>query len=311
MERTDHTEAKILPLAEKVERVNFIKQKLPGLLITQTLEPSHQLIDKAVQQFEENSIRYLDLTTCTSREQEVLAEKATPSLSFDSTGNIKVTKKQELAQCSLSGDLKLRNALQRRAIAYDIANVATFAVLEKWANTLFERLQQEPPSGYKYVSHEQLLRADKALWLKVAEDTRSNVQSKGGVKPVDEAIERWSVHPGVQYHMMPLPGGSSSSSTTPKAASTNTSSTSTPKPIVKDNDLKGPKGKAKGKGKGKIVVPQDCEIKFGENNKPICMKYNIGTCRGNVRPDKRCQYGFHVCWKKSCHKAHSAVECTS
>ena len=87
VERTDHTEAKILPLAEKVERVNFVKQKLPGLLITQTLEPSHQLIDKAVQQFEENSIRYLDLTTCTSREQEVLAEKATPSLSFDSTGN--------------------------------------------------------------------------------------------------------------------------------------------------------------------------------------------------------------------------------
>ena len=59
----------------------------------------------------------------------------------------------------------------------------TFAVLEKWSNTLFERLQQEPPQGYKYVSHEQLLRADKALWLKVAEDIRSNVQSKGDIKP--------------------------------------------------------------------------------------------------------------------------------
>ena len=29
-ERTDHTEPKILPLAEKVKRVNFIKQKRPG-----------------------------------------------------------------------------------------------------------------------------------------------------------------------------------------------------------------------------------------------------------------------------------------
>ena len=98
--------------------MNFIKLKLPGLLITPALEPSHQLIDKAVQQFKENSIRYLDLTTCTSREQEVLAEKAACSLSFDSTGNIKVTKKQELAQCSLSEDLKLRNALQRRALHF-------------------------------------------------------------------------------------------------------------------------------------------------------------------------------------------------
>ena len=115
----------------------------------------------------------------------------------------------------------------------------------------------------------------------------------------------------VQYHMMPLPGGASSSSTTPKTAPASASTVPTTKPIVKDNDLKGQKGKGNGKGKGKIVVPEDCEIKFGETNKPICMKFNIGTCGGNVRPGKRCQYGFHVCWKKSCHKAHSAVECTS
>ena len=102
VERTEHTEVKVLPLAEKVERVNLVKQKLPGLLMTQQLEPSHQLIDKAVQQYEENSLRYLELGTCTSREQEILAEKATPSLSFDAAGNIKITKKQEVAQCSLS-----------------------------------------------------------------------------------------------------------------------------------------------------------------------------------------------------------------
>ena len=106
VERTEHTETKVLPLAEKVERVNQIKARLPGLLITQQLEPSHQLVDKAVQQWEENSLRYIELTACTSREQEILAEKGTPSISFDATGNIKVTKKQELAQCSLTGDLK-------------------------------------------------------------------------------------------------------------------------------------------------------------------------------------------------------------
>ena len=227
-------------------------------------------------------------------------------MTFDSTGNIKITKKQELSLCSVSGDLKLRNALQRRAIAYDVANVASFLVLEKWSNTLFERMQQEPPVGHKYVSHEQLLRADKALWLKVAEETRSKVQSNGLQKPVDDAIERWSVHPEVQYHMMHLPGASSSQTPTkplPSAPAT--------KPVIKDNDTKITKGKGKGKSKGKVVIPPDCEIKFGETNKPICMKYNIGTCRGNVKPGKRCQYGFHVCWRKSCHKPHSAVECTS
>ena len=75
VERTEHSDAKVLPLAEKVERVNQIKARLPGLLITQQLEPSHQLIDKAVQQWEENSLRYKELSSCSSREQEVLAEK--------------------------------------------------------------------------------------------------------------------------------------------------------------------------------------------------------------------------------------------
>ena len=308
VDRTDHTETKVLPLAEKVERINQVKAKLPGLLVTQQLEPSHQLVDKVVQQWEENSLRYMELSACNSREQEILAERSQPSLSFDASGNIKVTKKQELAQCSLTGDLRLRNAMQRRALAYEIAGIASFVVLERWSNMLFERLQQEPPSGYRYVTHDQFLRADKALWLRVAEETRAQVQGDGVRKPVEEAIEKWSIHPEIQYHIMPMPTGSSSS-TTNKTQQSN--SPSQGMPILKDNDNKASKGKGKGKQKGKIQIPGDCEIMFGENQKPICMTYNIGTCRGNVKPGKRCQYGFHVCWKKSCHKPHSAVECTS
>ena len=64
MERTD-TEAKILPLSEKVERIRQLKD------ITQALEPSQNLKAKAVQQYEENSLRFLELHTCTSREQEI------------------------------------------------------------------------------------------------------------------------------------------------------------------------------------------------------------------------------------------------
>ena len=43
LERNDNTDAKILPLAEKAERVAMLKNKLTGLEITTELEPSHQL----------------------------------------------------------------------------------------------------------------------------------------------------------------------------------------------------------------------------------------------------------------------------
>ena len=123
-------------------------------MITLQLEPSNQLIDKAVQQWEENSLRYIELSSCSSREQEVLAEKTSPSITFDAVGTIKVTKKQELAQCSLTGDLRLRTAMQRRALAYDMAGVASFLVLEKWSSLLFEKLQHEPPQGFRHVNHD-------------------------------------------------------------------------------------------------------------------------------------------------------------
>ena len=47
VERTEHSDAKVLPLAEKVEKINQLKVRLPARLITQQLEPSHRLVDKS------------------------------------------------------------------------------------------------------------------------------------------------------------------------------------------------------------------------------------------------------------------------
>ena len=310
LDRNENTEAKILPLAEKVERVSHLKEKLSGLEITSDLEPSHHLIDKAVQQYEENSIRFLDLTSCTSREQEILSDKSTASLTFDENGRIKVSKKQEVAQCSLTGELKLRSAMQRRALAYELAGVASFKVLERWTNHLFHKLQQEPPPGFRYVSQDQLIRADKALWLKVAEDTRAKVQSVvDGDKSVDVAIERWSMHPEIQYYIMPMPNGQGRSGGQPGDGGDKSNPPPVKKFIDKEQnpDRKGPKGKGKGK---KITIPDDCTIKFGDTNKPICMKYNVGACKAKIKAGKRCMYGYHVCWRKGCQKPLPANECT-
>ena len=315
MERTESSEAKILPLSEKVERIRRLKDRLQGILITQALEPSHALIDKVVQQYEENSLRFIELHSCTSREQEILAEKADPQLTFDASGNIKVTKKQQVTECSLTGDLRLRQAFQRRALAYELAGIATFNKMEYWANMLFERMQADPPVGYRHVSADQIIRADRALWLKIAEETRAQVATTvDGVKPVDAAIDKWSIHPEVQFHFLPLPSGAASTSTS--SASKPESRPAKPSPLKPHQNPAFEKTKGKGKGKSgfksahKIEVPPDCEIKWGNSHKPICMKFNIGTCKANIRAGKRCQYGYHVCGKKGCHKTLPATECT-
>lgn len=206
MDRTDTSEVKILPLAEKVQRIEELRKAFPGAMLSTTLEPSHSLIDRAVHQAEEGCVKLIELHTCTSREQEIKCDKTSPQLTFDSSGNIKVTKQQQVTECSAQGEIRLRAAFTRRSLAYHLANLASFEKLEAWTQLLFDRICQDPPTGYKHISIDQIVRADRRLWVMVAEDTRSKVNVvTNGIKAVDAAIERFSHHSDVQFHMLPLP----------------------------------------------------------------------------------------------------------
>ena len=309
LERSDTSEVKILPLAEKVQRLEDLRRRFPGVMLSPSLEPSHTLIDKAVHQAEENCVRLIELVNCTSREQEIKSEKTTAQLSFDSKGAIKVTKHQEVTECSIQGDIRLRAAFTRRSLAYALAGIASYEILEGWTQLLFDRVCQEPPSGYKHISIEQIVSADRHFWVKVSEKTRSKIHTTvGGEKAVDAAIKELSHHPEVQFHMLPLPTYGSAAGS---------SNDTRPGPYhqpgggdkTKGKNDKGGKGKGKN-GKGKIVVPDGCSIKFGENQKPICMKFNVGACRANIKAGKRCMHGYHVCWKDNCNKPCAFHECT-
>lgn len=82
--------SKFFCLAEKVQRIEALKLKYPGAMLSTSMEPSHELIDRAVRQYEENCVRLVELHKCTSREQEIKSERTTSQLSFDASGNIKV-----------------------------------------------------------------------------------------------------------------------------------------------------------------------------------------------------------------------------
>lgn len=286
LERSDSSEMKILPLAEKVQRLEALKTKFPGIMLSTSMEPSHDLIDRVVHQYEENCVKLVELQKCTSREQEIRSEKSSPQLSFDAQGNIKVSKQSTLADCSVNGEIKLRAAFTRRSLAYDLANVASFQVMETWTQLLFDRVCQDPPAGYRHIAIDQIIQADRKLWIKISEQTRSKVTglSASGEKNVDVAIRELQHHPDVQFHMLPLPL---------REKPHHDPAGSRVEPYPQNPNLKGKghgkKGAKDGAGKGRIQIPDGCSIKFGENkNKPSCMKYNVGVCRANIKAGKRC-----------------------
>ena len=68
--------------------------------------------------------------------------------------------------------------------------LASFDILEEWNNLLFSTILREPPSGYQYVSIQQILAADKFYWTRVAQETRGQLQIVAGAPPpLDQKVE--------------------------------------------------------------------------------------------------------------------------
>ena len=289
---------KKLPTAERQARANEQRTRLVGVTWGPDIEPSHQLVDRFVAMCEENVISYVKPELCTSRAQEILSSKQSQSFALSSDGNLKVKGHDADLECGVTGEMKLREAFRRRALAMDLAQMVSYTVSEEWHAFLFLSIQRDPPKGFRSVSLGQIIAADKRLWILVSEATRGNVVANGAApKPCDAVVTATSTKPEVMNFLSPLP-------ILPE-------SHHRPEPY-------NPKGKVKGKGKdgkGKqsspdMSLPEGCVLK-NQDGKPLCGLYNRGRCwQKNVKPGGRCAKGFHLCFKAGCHRARPFHECT-
>jgi hypothetical protein len=243
------------------------------------------------------------LYECPTREQEILRARKDPSFSFDSSGNLRATKQESNLRADIASDLKVKNAMTRRALAYDQSGLATFTTLDKWTSKVFHVLAEEVPQGYKRVSMAQAIAADKQLFLCVAEETRASlVPVAGAPKPMDVALLAAMNDPQVIYCLLPLP-----ETITNHARSTPIDRSEPYKPPNKKGGGKGDsKGKSKTDNPRKFNLPDGCVSMA--NGKPLCFNYNTGKCN-SVKPGKRCRFGFHLCYKQGCHKQEPFVSC--
>ena len=79
---TDEDAPKKVPTAERAARHKEQKRRLTGLLLEGDLECSYGLLDLVMQQYEQNEAKYLQLSVCTSREQEQGGIKKDAALSL-------------------------------------------------------------------------------------------------------------------------------------------------------------------------------------------------------------------------------------
>jgi hypothetical protein len=124
---------------ERHERYLALAQRLtPGLRLVNELEPSHMLVDTCVQMHEDNFCKYIPLHTCTKREAEREGINVDLMWKPDASGSVKQVSQSSHGQATLSTDLLMKYALQRRALSLEMAHLMTFEVMEAWTEILLE-----------------------------------------------------------------------------------------------------------------------------------------------------------------------------
>ena len=207
MQKNPNDTPKTIPLAERLVRVEAQRERLKGLIYDQFLEPAHALTDEVQAMLEDGVVTYLAPEKCVSRHDEIQCTKNDQPLSFDAQGNVKVTKAENQLNCDVTGELRLRQCLTRKALAFDQIKLCSFDVMETWNNAMVQALMRKPPAGHKYATIQQIMAADRELWSLLSQSTRGKLKVMvGQPPPLDVELETLRQSPPVLCFMTPLPG---------------------------------------------------------------------------------------------------------
>ena len=296
-----------LPIVEKQARLEDQRVRLTGVEIDGELQPSSHLIDAVNNMIETNTILWIAPSKATSRDQEVLqGSKNLPSVVQLEQHTLKLSAPDANIEADCGSALQLQWCLQRRALALDQVRLSSWECQSKWISQLLTTMSTQPPPGHGRVSMEQIVKADKQLWIELGKAFTGRVVGAVGRDdpPFDVDILRLRSDPRVTMYLLPLPLAAKSTSSLASAPSSHG------QPKAKIQPRKKIKASKKAeRNKPDVLAGMETVTKDGQN---ICWSFNMESgCQATIisgsKPSK-CPKGLHVC--AFCHKPnHSQLVC--
>ena len=250
---------------------------------------------------EKDSPMYLEPHRFDTRAAEVARERPGKELILDQN-RLSVKDKSDKGKCAIQDSLSLHQALQRRALACDLMSACSYEVLHEWHSFMLERLQQPPPPNCSKPSIEQILRADRAAWIRMAERVHSLKRTASGELPLDAAIRDLNRDPTVLFHLLPVREVKPSAPPPPddKRLLDGDKKRKTTGSTNKSNQDSG--GKAQ-----KAELPDELKGIQGLNmateaGEKFCWPYNCAKGCRFAKAGKSCRRGKHAChevWQES------------
>ena len=302
---------------ERDSRFNAVQQKLGSFALTGPYEPAHSLVDSCSGMVAAQCITRIPPSRCASREQEVATGKREEHLLRLESTALKLASKPQPLKVDVSSELRISQALTRRGVALEMSGVCSFQEHEAYSRSLLAHAHRYPPPGYQAPSIDQLLRADRELWVRISETVGHQFGGTLGTTPVDEAIKSLKDSPQVLFHLHPMPLPPKPDKLLPLKRAWYATQEGKGKGKQEKGKGKG-KGKLKGKGKGsggqKVQTNVPAPLKgLGPNfqGEPICFDHSLPHgCQletWDTALGPSCRKGLHLCMK--CHGPHSASGC--
>jgi hypothetical protein len=121
-------------------------------------------------------------------------------------GQVIIEDKPTVLTTDISCEFRCRQALQRRSLALDQADLMGYHVLESYHNLLFSLLTMEVPSHCSSINLTRILNADRFAFQRVAEHTRNGISMRpNGTFPLQEALTVARIHPIFTTALAPIP----------------------------------------------------------------------------------------------------------
>ena len=337
-----------VPQPEKEARRLALAERLVGLAVGGRFrgeyDVSDRLLERCMDIWERNSLAYVGLELCTKRDFEVLGHKKDPYLApvQDANGFLRMQQHVPDEQCAVSTQSMFENALVRRNLAMDMADVMSFELGERLRRALVEALTDDAPPGYVTAGLNQLIAADKKFWVTLASATCGGVKRSGEAeRPCD--IEGAKILDGVKFNLMLAPRALAAAAQAPRAPTQDQGLSRQERKVIQREKVdsakalrdqqkgkagKGGKNGKGGKGQGgkggKVgemrlpagLVGMATKTSAAQGMRRLCFGFNLGTCHA-ASPGNECSKGLHGCMKPigpdrdACGGTHAVTACTT
>ena len=277
--RKDEVQPTALAAAERLNRIEDQRARLTGLRLRGEEEVAHSCYDMVLTMIERDALVYLSPDKFYTRRTELLQQKPKKELALDSA-TLTIRDKNPSLSCSTATELEAVNAFRRRSLAFDLVNLVNYDTMNTYHSELVDHMSLSPPPGYSAVSLKQILRADKAAFVYMAERLPSLKRDARGQSPLQLMLPTVLSQPSVSFHLLPLPQHQAQTAKKAPAKKRGREQSKSPPRGPREYIRNQPKGKGKCKSKkgpriSEGLIGKSLETSDGRR---LCWAYNLGGC---------------------------------